>query len=131
MRATSWLAGLAFISTGCISIHTIDFGAGRSSLGANCNVPMNRGGQIPSGWQEIGRVQIDGATDWTEAQFAAEIRQQACDMGAEYVVVNGDPSYTEAKFLSQTQQAQQTPPSAPQGSMTPTSDFTPPPMPAP
>ncbi len=96
---------VAFAVSGCISIHTIDLGAQRASLGPNCNVPMNRGGQVPSGWAEIGRVQIEGATDWTEDQFADEFRQAACDMGAEYVVVNGGNEFIEAKFLMQ-QQAQ-------------------------
>lgn len=94
---------VAFAFSGCVTIHTIDLGAQRASLGPNCNVPMNRGGQVPSGWSEIGRVQIDGASDWTEEQFADEFRQAACDMGAEYVVVTGGNQFIEAKFLMQAQ----------------------------
>ena len=97
----------AMALTGCISIHTIDLGAHRASLGENCNVPINKGGQIPAGWAEIGRVQIENAGQWTEAEFAEEFRNQACDMGAEYVVVNGDNDYVEAKFLMR-EQAQAT-----------------------
>ena len=97
----------AMALTGCITIHTIDLGAHRASLGSSCNVPMNKGGQVPSGWAEIGRVQIENASSWSEAQFADEFRNQACDMGAEYVVVTGDGDYVEARFLMQ-QQAQAT-----------------------
>jgi len=87
--------------SGCITIHTIDLGAGRSALGSACNVPMNRGGEVPSGWAEIGRVQIDGASDWAEPQFAEEFRSQACEMGAEYVVVTGTNEFMEGRFLVQ------------------------------
>lgn len=97
----SVLAGVVLALTGCVTIHTIDLGAGRSPAGANCEVPMNKGGTVPDGWVEIGRVQVDGATKWSEAQFADEFRTQACDMGAEYVVVRGDGEFVEAIFLAQ------------------------------
>ncbi len=98
------LAVLA-VSSGCITVHTIDLGASRTSLGESCEVPMNRGGQVPNeGWSEIGRVQIDGANDWSDEHFAAEIRSAACEMGAQYVVVNGDPNFMEGVFLQQTGQ---------------------------
>lgn len=103
------------LMTGCISIHTIDLGAHRASLGDNCNVPMNKGGQVPSGWAEIGRVQIENAGRWTEAEFAEEFRNQACDMGAEYVVVTGDNDYVEAKFLMREQAQATTQQPAPNG----------------
>jgi hypothetical protein len=108
MRLVLLCAVLAL--SGCITIHTIDLGARRSSLGSKCNVPMNKGGAVPSGWLEIGRVQIEGASDWSEAQFADEFRNQACEMGAQYVVVQGDNAFMEGKFLMQEQRADAPPP---------------------
>ena len=97
----SFCFALSLALCGCRTIHTIDLGAGRTALGAECNVPMNRGGEVPSGWAEIGWVQIDGASDWTEAQFAEEFREQACEMGAEYVVVSGTNEFMAGRFLVQ------------------------------
>ena len=94
------LVALAVATSGCITIHTIDLASGRPSLGSNCNVPMNKGGQVPEGWAEIGRVQIEGATSWSEDEFAAEFRSQACQMGADYVVVNGDNWFIEVSKLN-------------------------------
>ncbi len=99
------MLGLCFaLSSSCVMIHTVDFVSRRSSLGARCEVPMNRGGDVPAGWQEIGFVTIQWADDWTEQQLADELRAQACEMGAEYVIVSGRGQFVRGAFLARASQ---------------------------
>ncbi|MBL9038709.1 MAG: hypothetical protein JNG84_09365 [Archangium sp.] len=93
----AWVALLA--ASSCVSIHTVDLGGGRQALSPSCQIPLNRGGPVPEGWKAIGRVEIEGGSDWTDERLGEEIRQQACELGAEYVVLTGTPDYWVAELL--------------------------------